>query len=246
MIKRILIYCIMVILLFVTGCNQVRNKDTIMQLETNHFIFYSNEQDMECLEDLSNTLKNNYSRVTDILKTSLDKKIDVYIYSDLSTYHKAINQPNAPNTFFADADSNSIRMVNPLVLDIYTYPIIMKSVVHELVHVVIHNINSNIPKSLDEGIATYLAGNNEGVDQIITEVKAGKKIPTIRDLDTDAITFSKIGGYEFSYLLIEYTVKTYGYDKLIAFIKEPTKFDEIFGISLDDFEKEWIDYIMKN
>lgn len=89
-------------------------------------------------------------------------------------------------------------MVNPLVFGTFPYPVIMESAVHELVHAILHNMNSNILKSLDEGIAAYLAGTDEEVNEVLAKVKAKKTVPTLKDLETDAVTFGKIGGYELS------------------------------------------------
>ncbi|MCX7709889.1 MAG: hypothetical protein N2484_08550 [Clostridia bacterium] len=170
------------------------------------------------------------------------KTLDIYIYSDLSTYHMAINLPNAPDTIYAGArrDANIIGMVNPLNLKIagYSYSDYMKSIVHELVHVVEHNINPNIPLSLDEGVAAYESGLDNGVDGVMARAKSDNKFPSLNDLQTDPVTFGKIGGYEFSYSLVEYTIKTYGYDKLLAFMKKPSEFEKVFGKSREDFEKD--------
>ncbi len=250
--KRIIIYIILVVVIFLTGCKDnvgLSNSNTerdiiIQQLETKHFKFYSKDEDIGCLKDLSNALEENYIRITTDLKTSLNKKADIYIYSDLSTYHKAINQPNAQNWEIASTtyDSNVIKMVNPLNADGFSYSDFMKTIVHEFVHIVEHNISGGkyVPRWLDEGIAAYESGLDDGVYQFISNAKYDNKIPSLKDLDTDAGTFGNIGGYQFSYSIVEYAVNNYGYDKLTALIKAPSDFEKIFGFSIEDFEEEWI------
>lgn len=259
MSKRKLIYVLLGVLLLLIGCSKDGIKDAItsknsntekgdiiQQLETNHFRFYSKKQDKDCLKDLANALEENYERITNSLKTFLDKKVDVYIYSDLSTYHKAINQPDAPNWVVGNSvpDSNTIQMVNPSNADGRSYSYFMKVIVHEFTHVVEHNLNTenNIPIWINEGVAMYEAKQAEGTEQVLANAKSANKFPTLKDLETDSYTFGNNNGYQFSYSIIDYIVKNYGYDKLIALIKTPSEFEKTLDLSKEDFEKKWIDY----
>lgn len=256
--KRKFIYVLMVVLLLMTGCNHSRSKDTlsssntkkgdiILQLETNHFKFYSKDDDKGCMKDLSNALEDNYSRITNDLKASLDKKVEVYIYSDLSTYHKARNQPNAPNWLVGNAipDSNIIQMVSPLNADGRPYSDLIKVIVHEFTHVVEDNIKTekDIPLWINEGVAVYEAKQIVGTEQAIVSAKSTGKFPTLKDLETDSYTFGNNNGYTFSYLIVDYIVKTYGYEKLIDLIKTPSEFEKILGLSKEDFQKNWISHL---
>ncbi len=143
--RRIFVSILVAIIVLLTGCSlfgyatnssdsRIENYGLDQQLKTDHFKFYSKEQDKSCLQDLSNVLEENYARVTDDLKYSLDKKVDVYIFSDLDTYHNAINQPNAQKWEFTSADAEAIRMVNPSKVEGFSADDLMKSVVHEFVH----------------------------------------------------------------------------------------------------------------
>lgn len=250
--------CVMlIVLLLLTGCspykakvvvnssNSTTEKSTaILQLESSHFKFYSKEQDKSCLSDLSNTLEGNYARITSDLHAALDEKVDVYIYSDLSSFHEAINQPDAPNLVVGKASSlNVIKMVNPSKADRLTYSDFMKIIVHEFTHIVVYSINpdmGSLPMWLNEGIATFEAKQEDGVSQVISNAKVTNKVPALKDLEPNSYDFANIGGYAFSYSLVDYIVKTYGYDKLIALIKSPTDFEKILSISKDDFQKKWI------
>lgn len=258
MTKRKLIYVALVTLLLLAVYILVRNigvvnfsnnkidkSNMIQLLESNHFKFYSKEQDKECLKDLSSVLEDNYTRITNDLHTPLNKKVDIYIYSDLSTYHKAIDQPDAPSWVVGNAvwGSNAIQMVNPLNADGRPYSDFMKVIVHEFTHVVVRNINSDvkgIPIWLNEGVAVLEAEQNSGVHQVLLNSKSTEKFPTLKDLEIDPITFGKDNGYEFSYSIVDYINKTYGYEKLIALIKAPSKFNNILGVSKDNFQRNWI------
>lgn len=58
--------------------------------------------------------------------------------------------------------------------------------------------------------------------------------------------FAELDGYALSYTIVEYMISEYGYDKLIDLIKSPYDFDEIFSITIEEFEKEWKEYLIKN
>jgi hypothetical protein len=258
MYKRKFVYIILVIILLLGGCNifksissinsskKITQKvDAVHQKETKHFKFHCKEQDNSCLKDLSYALEENFTRITNDLHTSLKKKIDVYIYSDLSAYHKAINQPDAPSWLVGNAvcDANIIQIVNPSNADGRPYSDFLKVIVHEFTHIVEYNINSDvngIPKWLDEGVAVFEAEQDSGTDKVLYKAKSDNNFPSLKDLETDSYTFGNMKGYQFSYSIIDYLLKTYKYDKLIAIIKSPSDFEKILGESKEDFQKKWI------
>lgn len=45
------------------------------------------------------------------------------------------------------------------------------------------------------------------------------------------------------YTFVEYIVWTYGYEKLNALIADPDGFENIFGLTKDEIESNWIEYI---
>lgn len=255
------IFVLALVLLFLTGCTQNISKNTaapvtnpveqdriVQQLESEHFIFYSKEKDKECIEALASTLSDSYARISEDLGVTLSKKVNIYVYSDLDTFHSAINQPDAPDWVVGIAlpGTTTIKMVNPLNVDSHSYDSMLKVMVHEFTHIVTMNINPKVyslPLWLSEGIAMFEAGQTEGVNEWISTAKASDKFPTLKELESGSYTFGNIGGYQFSYSIIEYMVKNYGYDKVIALIKSPTEFEEIFGLSKEAFQKEWIEYL---
>lgn len=258
MLKRKLIYIVLVVLLLLTGCSNSINKDTIntnnistnrdeivQQLESDHFIFYSNTDDKNILKDLSKTLEDNYERITNDLSQTLKRKVDVYIYPDLDTFHKAIGESDAPDWVVGTAipSTYKIQMVNPLNAGGRQQADVMKVVIHEFTHIVIGNINSNlsrIPIWLNDGVATYEAGQDETTDKVIADVKKSNKYYTLKDIESmGSYDFGKKGGYQFSYLYVKYIVDEYGYDKLVALIKQPSQFQNILGVTQGDFEKAW-------
>jgi|GEM_PF-578283 len=263
--KQKFISIFLVLLLVLTGCTNSKNSTSPnsnstnsngvakksgldMQLETKHFKFYCKNQDKPCLKDLSNVLETNYSRITKVLKTSLKEKSNICIYSDLNTYHKAVNEPNAPNYEVINVDeaSNTLQMLNPTKSTTHQYSDFKKIIVFQFVYLVEHNINSKkngIPAWLYTGTAMFESQYDLGVNQILSNAKSSNNFPTLKALETYSSDFKKNGGQQFSYSIVDYLVKTYGQDKLVALIKSPSNFEKIFGISKEDFQKKWIDYV---
>jgi hypothetical protein len=258
MIKGKLICIVLSVLLLLTGCSNSTSKDTIntnnsstekdevvQQLESDHFVFYSKIEDKNVLKDLSKTLEDNYERITKDLTQPLKSKVNVYIYPDLDTFHKAIGESDAPEWVVGTAtpSANKIQMVNPSNAGGQKQSDVMKIVVHEFTHIVVGKINSNVSKIpiwLNDGVATYEAGQDESTDKVLADVKKVNKYHTLKNLESmGSYDFGKKGGYQFSYLYVKYIVDEYGYDKLVALIKQPSQFKNILGVTQEDFEKAW-------
>lgn len=107
---------------------------------------------------------------------------------------------------------------------------------HESVHAYNSVLNKNMPLWLNEGLATYMAGQApRGVDI--------SKMPTIERMHTaNPLTFSSMGGYTFAYLYIEYLDKTYGWDKVITLAKT-LHYNETFGRGEAAIYHEWRNYL---
>ena len=226
---------------------EVQAKDSIkLQFENENFTFHSFDKDKECIEDLTKALDENYDTITNNYKVSLKDKVKIVIYSNIDAFHNNMGMQNSPDWVAGSAWRNEIYMVSPLNPGtVHTYDSLMKVIVHEFVHVVQYDIYPyNYPKRwLAEGLASYEAGQIP--NKTIMKVKIdGGKIPTLSDMNSK--NFAENDGYDFSYTVAEYLVKEYGYEPIIDMIKTPQKMEEILGKSLDEFEKDWINYLKEN
>lgn len=66
-------------------------------------------------------------------------------------------------------------------------------------------------------------------------------IPSFSQLNS--IKFAELGGYQFSYTIIEYIIENYGYEEMRKIIKSPNLIEEILGISKSQLEQDWIKYL---
>lgn len=252
MIKRSKLYFLVIITILtltLAACNTnaSANKDfSKLQSESEHFAFHSFDKDKECIEDLANALEENYDTITNNLGVTLNNKVKVTIYPDIKAFHEKIGMPNAPDWSVAAAMKNEIHTVSPLEPGSYhNYNSIMGAAVHEFVRVVQFKINHYFYTNqwMSAGLAEYeskQAPDKTFIKNMIDE----DKIPSLSDLNGKA--FADVGGYHFSYTLVEYIIKEYGYETVIDIIKAQDNMETILGKSLDEFENDWINYLKEN
>ncbi|MGL5379340.1 peptidase MA family metallohydrolase [Clostridium sp.] len=227
--------------------NQIKIDDNIrLQVENDNFQFYSYNKDKECLDDLLKTLEENYIRISKNLNTTLNEKVVVEIYPDIDSFHKSIGQPTAPSWIVGTGWENKIKMVSPLNPGEHNnYDTLTQVLIHEFTHILISNINSdlnNIPIWLNEGLATYEAKqiNANGIEFIKKSIE-NNSTPLLSEMTYD--NFAEVGGYMFSYTVIEYLANNYGFDKIVLLIKNPKDLEIILGIDINELQNNWLNYI---
>ena len=219
--------------------------------ETRHFTIHYSEFDKECIDKVSDVLENSYIKITNNFNQQLNEKLILEIHPDHNQLHIALGLPNAPDWIRGGLGVNKIVIASPLNPPIGSnFNNVLNTAVHEFTHTIVNNINNNTPRWLNEGIACYEAKDNDE-NWIIKTVKSGLEnniLPTFKDLDTgeDFETFFKHNGYQYSYTIIESIVNIFGYDKLRQLIKYPNNFVEIFGITEDQLQDRWREYLKVN
>ncbi|MEB8345134.1 peptidase MA family metallohydrolase [Flavobacteriaceae bacterium KMM 6898] len=224
-----------------------------LEFASEHFNFYSKEENVKVLENLSETLESNYSRITKDMQTSFNSKIDVFIYPDLKAFHSAISYPDAPDWVVGAASKNELKMVSPLKPgSVHTYESLMKAIVHELAHTVVLNFRKQglvgLPNWLNEGYAYYEAKQlTESQREIIHSNLLKNAIPSWNELEKANTTqFGDMGGYVISTTIIEFLVESYGRDKLKQYIIEPESVEKIYNISKEGLENLWLQHLKQD
>lgn len=251
--KQIFLIILYIFSLALSSCGKSINTSSAgsleLKVESKHFIVSCSMADEKCIKDVLNTFESNYDRVTGDLKCKLNEKVKVNIYPDINAFHKAIGNPNAPDWLVGTANGGIIRMVSPLNPGkVHNYSSMIKVVVHEFTHIVQGKISNHLydmPLWLSEGTAVYEAGQiDNSLRRFVSNGIKNSTVPSLDDMNSNK--FSDIGGYQYSYTVVEFIVKNYGYDRLIDLIKSPDDFKDILGISKEEFEKQWKDYLNKN
>lgn len=224
-----------------------------LEFESKHFKFYSKKADTSVLENLSKSLENNYSKITENMKTSFESKIDVFIYPNIKSFHSAINVPNAPDWVVGAASKNELIMVSPLNPGSeHTYESLMKAIVHEFTHTVVLNFRKQglvgLPNWLNEGYAYYEGKQlNESQRELVHSQLLNKTIPSWNELEkADSYQFGDLNGYPISATIIEFLVESFGLDKLKQFIIEPESVEKIYKTSKEDLEILWLKYLKQD
>jgi len=212
--------------------------------ESEHFILYCSINDNESkkfLNELPVSFEKNSIRIANDLKFPAKDKITVYIWPTLGEFHIAMGQPDAPGWFTGTIGNNKIYTVSPVGLNGLS---IENVILHEYTHVVILTINTGVvPRWLSEGLASY---EGKEMDIYAINEKSGVGIPTLLDLSDWAKDFVGMNGYQFSYSVVDFIVKEYGYEKLSQFIRKPSEYQRIFDIDSKGFEAKWNEFLKKN
>ena len=236
------------------------------QDHTAHFNISYNESDKSAIADIENRLESNYDRITNDLKQSLDKPVNIKIYPDLDSFHFAcklksglfwwinIFQKKEAWVVGTAPSSNNIMMVSPLNPGEsgFTYDAILSVAVHEFTHAVSHkmivpkekSLMSPFAQFLLDGIAVYesdqwnLVINAQGT---ITNSDILKSLPESIDDGTTLLNIRYFAGYCF----VKYVIDNYGFDKIIELHKK-----DYSGNNYDSETRalydEWIDYLKAN
>jgi hypothetical protein len=220
------------------------------QLASSHFDFYSKKDDYNILDSLANVLEKSYLVITDHLQTIFTERINVFIYSDLKSFHSAINFPNAPDWVVGAASKNELKMVSPLNPgSAHNYESLMQAIVHEFAHAMVLNLREQglvgLPKWLNEGYAFYEAHQlKDNIRTVIKSKSVNKNTISWSQLNqAGTVEFGNMDGYELSSTIIEFLVKTYGYENLRKIIISPDKIEDICGTSLENLQIMWFKYL---
>jgi len=229
-----------------------QNNDSLkLAKESQHFDFYSTDDDIKVLDSLAITLENNYSGITNHLGIQINKKIKVKVFPNVKAFHAAINLSNAPDWVVGTGSADELKMVSPLNPGSYhTYQSLMQVIVHEFVHLAVYEVRADkemtgFPKWLSEGYACYEAGQiNDYIRKTIESSVSEKTPPTWTQLENASeIEFGQMNGYGFATTIVEFLIVKYGINKLVLLIKEPDNIETIYGLSKDTLEKQWIQYL---
>ena len=217
-----------------------------LQKETEHFAFWCTNQDVEALEALAEALEGCYDRVTSDLGKAPSGKTEVHIAPGLKAYHNMIGRPNAPDWSAGEAYNGAIYMVSPLNPGpAHKYDDMIILAVHEYVHVVVEQFGRRQPPYLNEGIACYEAGQNGNCEYYVRNDTGNGTLPALTDF-TDLESFSKKKdsgkAYAYAYLYINFIVDTSGFDTVI-FLLEGKSQTEAFGMSMEELNEKWMDYM---
>ncbi|GLX67537.1 RNA polymerase sigma factor [Paenibacillus glycanilyticus] len=204
--------------------------------------------DKKIYQDIIEHLRVNVDHICIKLKHHPSKKLTIEIYPDISFFHQAVDEPDAPDWFMGMIEADTIKITSPLNPGPeHTYQSILKSTVHLFTMWLIKDINPAAPKWLYQGIGGYEAGlmTRDYINESITELVKRGDIPTFSELQNDTWDFEKMKGFQFSFLLCDFILQKYGSEGLNKIIRTPNDFEVVFSCPPLEFHEEWATSLKK-
>jgi RNA polymerase sigma-70 factor (ECF subfamily) len=197
-------------------------------------------------QDVLRELNGSVEQLAKKLKHQPSQKIVIEIYPDLPAFHQAVGEPDAPNWFMGTFAGNTLKIVSPLDPGPnHTYQSILRSTTHLFAMWLVRDINPTAPKWLCQGIGGYEA--KQMSEQFLKDTTADAirsgTIPTLDQLENDTWDFETMGGFQFSYLMVEFLERTYGLDALNQLIRSPGNCSGILGRTESELREQWIQYL---
>ena len=228
--------------------SELMNPALGQQKETEHFIFYCTDQDVEILEVLAETFEGSYDRITSDLGKEPPEKIKVYISPNLMVHHNAIGRPDDPDWAAGEGRDMCLYMVSPLNPGpAHTYGDMFPIAVHEFTHVVARLFNRRQPSYLSEGIACYEAGQGEGSWYYVQQDKGAGTLPFLEEMDGWK-SFVNMSGYDagraYAYggIFVDFVVEEFGFDAVVSLLEGKPQ-TEAFGMGMEEANEKWMEYL---
>lgn len=246
--KRVLLVTGSIILVSVVVFCLPENRS---QVKTPHFTFnFSKSIDTSKINELATALESSYKKTGSDLETIPPPEIEVNIYAQRWRYIKATGNWGA---------SGSIEGVSKLHFTEQAWGEAdnKKVAVHEFAHTVTLKLLIDSekpvpdPKIFDKKFATFPTWLWEAVsvyeaDQFIDP----KTLPFFNNGSCPGIPELNNRGkggkiYKTGYTIIEYILYRYGHEKLIELIRNYGDLSKVFGVTGDQFCKDWCDFVKK-
>jgi len=205
---------------------------------TEHFILLYSNIDSISVHHIAGKLEGDYKRILSDFKIKKLPVTTARIYPDITSFHQAINFPNAPAEVLATAfGKDDFRMVSPNTVGVDSV-MLMNGVTHEFTHCVHLNIDysPNNPRWLWEGVAMFESGWFFDPKEI--DIIKNKNFPSLSALGNGM-------EYMLGYVIIEAIKDIWGFDTVISLIKKRGDVQAVLKLSADKFEEKIFEHIYK-
>ncbi len=237
-VKYLLVILTVVGILFL-GFKKNVNIDGMQVYETEHFSIYYETLEQKTISDIEERLETSYPGIQNFFSLGVNHRDRLIVYEDIGKFQRAY-LGFILSLVYGDWASGAAYQDLILVTSPenpgseHTYDDTLEIIVHEYVHTLVYQKNEMPNIWLDEGVATYLAGQESELPSMIPGFEALQA--------EDMSTFLDNNGYAFSYAYVEYLAKAYGNEKVIHLI-ESNDYEVVFGKSAMDIYNEWLIYM---
>jgi hypothetical protein len=240
-IKYLLVTSVVILVMAFLGLKKNISLQGMQTYNAPHFTIYYEELDQQTLKDIEQKLETSYPDIQNFFGLNSDSnKGKVVVYRTVERFQKAylgIFLSYVFGDWAAGAAYEDMVLLtspeNPG--QEQTYESILDIVVHEYVHTLIYKINQSPDIWLDEGVATYLAGQQSETSNMT--------VPTFEQMQSQSQgEFVGSDGYAWGYAYVDYLVTTYGAEKVVDLIKT-NDYERCFGKSKSATYDEWRNYV---
>lgn len=238
-IRHLLVILVVVVGILFLGFKKNIKLDNMQVYETKHFTIYYETLEQATILDIDKKLETNYPTIQDFFGPSQNQKGRIVVYANVARFQQAYLGLFL-SLLYGDWATGAAYQDLVLVTSPenhgaqHTYEDILEIIVHEYVHTLVYQQNEMPDIWLDEGIATFLAGQKS---------QLSSAIPSFEDMQKqDMDTFLENDGYAFCYTYVEYLVKVYGAEKVIALI-QTNNYEETLGKSARDIYNAWVRHL---
>ena len=238
--------------------------DLPLKVETEHFKVYCEGEDAETASGITQMLEGRYDELLTLFETTLTAKTTILIFPDRDTFRAAVVERGVPEDWEMDDRLGGVTVIDKenesqifllsgrVFGNLGTQEACEQTALHEFIHIIVGHINPNLSSHLlGEGIATYMSGQKESlkVETNMWQAYQFDLIYPAEDLDRmydSGETTADV--HIFGCSFVEYIVETYGFDSLLALIRETGDWDyeAIFGVSPEEFHQGWISFVAEN
>ncbi|MFQ5720749.1 MAG: TolB family protein, partial [Acidobacteriota bacterium] len=224
-----------------------------------HFDVYYYPEEEAFLQDIVSYAESAYLKLSEDLQHELSAKVPLIYYKT----HPEFEQTNVTLSLIPDAvGAFAEPFANRMVLPIDEPPDKTSRVLtHELVHIFEYDIlfggnigralRSNPPLWLMEGLASYLAEDEDTFDQmVIRDAVVNGVVPSIQQLRGGSFLVYRFGNAIFTYIESKWGKEgirnfLFEYRKHLLTGNIPKAIKEAFGVDVDEFNRQYRRYLRK-
>jgi len=210
-------------------------------LETNWFRF-KGAHDPDYQTCIADELERRYPDISAKLSVVLSEKQLVYLHASRRNLHSALGVLDGP-VWLRSGFAWGILHLAPR--DCFDDIQAEKAAVHTLVQILVSQINPSAPYWLSQAVAAYESGwlTRERILAALAAHPEGSGLSGSHDRIEAFLSFREAGGYELGYTVAEFLATRFGYQQLGSFLRDPTGYQAVFGMSEAEFWSQWRSFL---
>ncbi|MFZ6028684.1 MAG: peptidase MA family metallohydrolase [Chloroflexota bacterium] len=225
-----------------------------------HFWIRYHASDQAVVADVQQAAESRFESLAAVLGFRPTGRIAITIVATHVELEQQVGQPR-PGWVVGTATPDALIVLTPRRFSPWfnrrSYATIFELVPHELTHLLlVQKVGYpgflQVPGWLNEGLAAYLAGQNNAASVLRQDIEQGK-LPTLNDLNAAFTGQAPVGEYDYAAAASASAclAERYGTDKISSLLESlahgsdfETAFETIVGIDLAAFEQVWLEWVM--